>query len=111
MKTIKNIKKVHNRSYYGPWHEYYDKNERKRRRKLFKAVRHKLLFEIPLTDEEIEFQKKNNIDVNSRMDYQGRRKNSDKTDRWRRLDGTIYYHHNKTKERIKKWKKLKKRKK
>ena len=59
MKTIKNTKGVHNRSYYGPWYEYYDKDERKRRRKLFKAIRHKLLFEIPLNDEEIEFQKFN----------------------------------------------------
>lgn len=72
---------------------------------MFKAVRHKLLFEIPLNDEEIEFQKKNNIDVNSKMDYQGRRKYRNETDRWERLDGVIYYHHNKTKERIKKWKK------
>lgn len=108
MKTIKNTKGVHNRPYYGPWHEYYDKDERKRRRKLFKAVRHKLLFEIPLTDEEIDFQKKNGIDVDTKMDYQGRHKYSNETSKWERLDGKIYYHHDITKEKIKKWKKKKK---
>lgn len=51
MKTIKTPKGIHNRMPYGPWH-YSDKNERKYYRKLFKAVRHKLLFQIPLSDEE-----------------------------------------------------------
>ena len=109
MKTIKNTKGVHNRPLHGPWYEYYDKDERKRRRKLFKAVRHKLLFEIPLNDDEIEFQKKNNIDVNSKMDYQGRRKYNNETDRWETDGEKIYYHHDITREKIKQWKRKKKK--
>lgn len=102
MKTVKNKKGVHNRPYYGPWYECHDKDERKRRRKLFKAVRHKLLFNIPLNEEELEFQKKTGIDVNSKMDYQGRRKWDNKTDKWERIDGTIYYHHDVTREKMRK---------
>ena len=52
MLTIKNKKGVHNRPAYGPWYERYDKDERKARRKLIKAIRHKLLFHIELTDDE-----------------------------------------------------------
>ena len=102
MKTVKNKKGVHNRPYYGPWYECHDKDERKRRRKLFKAVRHKLLFNIPLNEEELEFQKKTGIDVNSKMDYQGRSKWDNKTDKWERIDGTIYYHHDVTREKMRK---------
>ena len=70
MKTIKTPKGMHNRPYHGSWC-FYDKEERKRRRKLFKAVRHKLLFHIPLTEEEIEFQNENGITENSKMTFEG----------------------------------------
>lgn len=102
MKTVKNKKGVHNRPYWGPWYEYYDKDERKRRRKLFKAVRQKLLFNIPLSQEELGFQKKAGIDVNSKMDYQGRVKYSDKTDKWETDGEKIYYHHDITREKMRK---------
>lgn len=108
MKTIKTPKGVHNRSYWGPWYEYYDKDERKARRKLFKAIRHKLLFNIPLTEEETEFQQKLGIHVNSKMDYQGRVKGTSETKRWVRLDGKVYRYQDTTRERIRQWKKRKK---
>ena len=70
MKTIKTPKCMHNRPGYDPWC-YYGKEERKHRRKLFKAVRHKLLFHIPLTEEEKEFQNANGITENSKMSFEG----------------------------------------
>jgi hypothetical protein len=102
MKTVKNSKGVHNRPARGPWYEYYDKDERKARRKMIKAIRHKLLFNIPLTDEESVYQKKFGVDVNTKMDYQGRVKYSDKTDKWTEEDGKIYYHHDLTREKMRK---------
>lgn len=106
MKTIKTPKGVHNRPYYGPWYEYYNKEERKARRKLFKAIRHKLLFEIPLTDEEKEYQRKLGIDVNSKMNSQGS-VTVGGTEKWFIDDGKIYRYRDVTKERIKKNKKKK----
>ena len=73
MKTIKTPKGIHNRPYWGRW-SFDDKEERKRRRKLFKAVRHKLLFNIPLTEEELEFQNANGITANSKMTFDGKLK-------------------------------------
>ena len=101
MKTIKTPKGVHNRPYHGPWYEYYNKEERKARRKLFKAIRHKLLFEIPLTDEEKEYQRKLGIDVNSKMNSQGS-VTVGETKKWIIDDGKIYRYRDVTKERIKK---------
>ena len=82
MKTIKTPKGMHNRPGYGPWC-YYHKEERKHRRKLFKAVRHKLLFNIPLTDEEIEFKEKLKIESDTPMTSDGRVNYSGRSERWR----------------------------
>lgn len=102
MKTIKTPKGVHNRPFRGPWYEYYNKEERKARRKIFKAIRHKLLFGIPLTEEELEYQKKLGIDVNSKMSCAGsvtigKRK-------WIVKNGNPYAYHDITKEMIKRLK-------
>ena len=91
MKTIKTPKGIHNRPHTGPWYEYYNKEERKARRKLFKAIRHKLLFGIPLTEEELEYQKKLGIDVNSKMDYQGR-VTVGSGNKWVMINGKVYKH-------------------
>lgn len=109
MKTIKNTKGVHNRPLHGPWYEMYTKDERKERRKKFKAIRHKLLFNIPLTEEELLYQKKLGIDVNSKMNRNGSVKYNNKTDKWVVEDGKVYYHHDITKEKIKKHKLWRKR--
>lgn len=82
MKTIKTPKGIHNRMPYGPWH-YSDKNERKYYRKLFKAVRHKLLFQIPLSDEEEEYRKKYNITPDTKMSFEGIPQWMDKS--WKQL--------------------------
>jgi hypothetical protein len=70
MKTIKTPKNIHNRPSYGEWN-YSDKETRKRCRKLFKAVRHKLLFHIPLSDEEEEYRRKHNIKEDTKMTFEG----------------------------------------
>lgn len=103
MKTIKTPKGVHNRPHTGPWYEYYNKEERKARRKLFKAIRHKLLFGIPLTEEELEYQKKMGIDVNSKMSCDGRVTTMKK--KWITKNGRPYAHHDTTREIIKKLRK------
>ena len=108
MKTIKNTKGVHNRPLHGPWYEMYNKDERKERRRKFKAIRHKLLFNIPLTEDELLYQKKLGIDVNSKMNRNGSVKYDNKTDKWVMEGGKVYYHHDITKEKIRKWKKRKK---
>ena len=102
MKTIKTPKKVHNRPYHGPWYEWYSKDERKARRRLFKAIRHKLLFCIPLTEEEKEYQKKVHININSPMTREGRIGGDD---RWIVLGGKIYRYSDETRERIRRKKK------
>lgn len=71
IKTIKTPKGIHNRRPYEPWNDYGDKDERKYNRKLFKAVRHKLLFQIPLSDEEEEYRKKYDITPNLKMSFEG----------------------------------------
>lgn len=82
MKTIKTPKGMHNRWPYGPWY-YGDKNERKYYRKLFKAVRHKLLFQIPLSDEEEEYRKKYDITPNTKMSFEGTPQWMDKS--WKQI--------------------------
>lgn len=71
MKTIKTPKGIHNRTPHGPWDYIWDKNERKQRRKLFKAVRHKLLFHIPLSAEEEEYRQRYNITPDTKMSFEG----------------------------------------
>lgn len=101
MLTIKNKKGVHNRPAYGPWNERYNKDERKVRRKLIKAIRHKLLFHIELTNDESEYQKRYHIDVDTKMDYQGDVKHSSKTDKWVSDGKYIYRHHDIKRKNIK----------
>lgn len=36
------------------------------------------------------------------MDYQGRRKWRNETDKWERIDGRVYYHHDVTREKMRK---------
>lgn len=50
----KNKKRTHNRPFYGPfwWVERLSKEEAKQNRKYMKGIRHKLLFHIPLTEDE-----------------------------------------------------------
>lgn len=84
MKTIKTPKRIHNRRPYGPWNDYGDKDERKYNRKLFKTVRHKLLFQIPLSDEEEEYRKKYNITPNLKMSFEGTPQWMDKS--WKQID-------------------------
>ena len=101
MLTIKNKKGVHNRPAYGPWYERYNKDERKVRRKLIKAIRHKLLFHIELTNDESEYQKRYHIDIDTKMDYQGNVKHSSKTDKWVSDGEDIYRHHDIKRKNIK----------
>lgn len=77
MKTIKTPKNIHNRPAHGEWN-YYDKETRKQCRKLFKSVRHKLLFRIPLTDEEEEYRRKHNIKEDTKMTFEGESDYSDR---------------------------------
>lgn len=83
MRGVKTKKGIRNRPFYGPWYIYYDKEERKLRRKLFKAVRHKLLFNIPLTDEEAELKEKLKIESDTPMTSDGRVNYSGRSERWR----------------------------
>ena len=83
MGSVKTKKGIRNRPFYGPWYIYYDKEERKLRRKLFKAVRHKLLFNIPLTDEEIEFKEKLKIESDTPMTSDGGVNYNGRSKRWR----------------------------
>lgn len=71
MKAIKDKKGTHNRGYGGPIYEYYTKEERKERRKMFKSVRHKLKMQIPLTAEEEEYRIAHRINSDSKMTYDG----------------------------------------
>ena len=71
MRTIKDVKGIHNRINHGKWYNYGDKDERKQRRKLFKSVRHKLLMRITLTEEEEKFRNLHDIDENTKMAYTG----------------------------------------
>lgn len=76
MRTIKTPKNIHNRPTHGEWN-YYDKETRKRRRKLFKSIRHKLLFHIPLTDDEEKYRKRYGIEENTKMTFEGTPVHSD----------------------------------
>lgn len=71
MRTIKDVKGIHNRINHGKWENYGDKDERKQRRKLFKSVRHKLLMRIPLDVEEEKFRALHGIEENTKMAYTG----------------------------------------
>lgn len=71
MRTIKTPKGLHNRLHHGLWSQFGTKEERKERRRLFKSVRHKLLFHIPLTDEEENFRASRNINEHSLMRFDG----------------------------------------
>lgn len=71
MMTIKDMKGLHNRINHGSWGMYGTKEERKERRRLFKAVRHKLLMCIPLSEEEERFRSRWNIEVDTCMDCRG----------------------------------------
>ena len=72
MKTMKTPKGCHNRRHHGSWSIYGTKEERKANRRLFKAVRHKLLMCIPLTEEEQAYKEKEGIEVNTPMRCDGR---------------------------------------
>lgn len=74
MRALKDKRGIHNRPYTGEWISYRDKEERKHHRRMFKAVRHKLLMCIPLTDEEDLYRIKWGINADSKMDYEGFKK-------------------------------------
>lgn len=71
MRTIKDTKGIHNRTPHGSWGVYGNKEERKRQRKLFKSVRHKLQMCAPLTDEEEAFRQTWAIEKDSKMSCTG----------------------------------------
>lgn len=71
MRTIKDTKGLHNRISHGSWNGYGTKEERKDRRRMFKAVRHKLLMCIPLSGEEERFRNTWKIESDTRMDCCG----------------------------------------
>lgn len=97
----KNSRYTHNRPYHGCWWDY-GKEYRKAARKRMKALRHKLLFHIPLTDEEKEMVAITRLTAESAIDHEGhvcseneyvtdengkrkwvRKPYSGKTERWR----------------------------
>lgn len=71
MKTIKTPKGTHNRISHGSWKKYGRKEERKANRALFKSVRHKLLMQIPLTDEEEAYRNRWGIEAHTPMRCDG----------------------------------------
>ena len=66
----KNRRYTHNRPYYGCWWET-DKETRKAARKSMKALRHKLLFHIPLTEEEEAMVKRTGVTADCALDREG----------------------------------------
>lgn len=80
-----NRKYTHNRPYYGPWWDT-TKEARKEGRKFSKALRHKLLFKIPLTEEEKRWVKLFKMTAHSALDREGRVKTGHHSDRWRFLN-------------------------
>lgn len=66
----KNRRYTHNRPYYGRWWES-DKETRKASRKLMKLLRHKLLFHIPLTEEEEAIVKRTGVTADCALDREG----------------------------------------
>jgi hypothetical protein len=105
MKTLKTPKNVHNRPFHGPWYEMYTKEERRARRRLFKAIRHKLLFSIPMTDEEKVYQSKYGITINSKMDHSGSVSGTHKPKKWKVIDDKVCYYRDITRERMRRNKK------
>lgn len=59
------------RPYYGKWYDYGTKKDRKERRKNIKAIRHKLLMRIPLSDSEKELVVRQHITAFSGIDRNG----------------------------------------
>ena len=100
----KNRRYTHNRPYHGCWWET-DKESRKAARKSMKALRHKLLFHIPLTDEEKKIVEMTHLTAETGIDHTGhpcseynwikdangknviiRKPYSAKTERWRYIN-------------------------
>lgn len=71
MKAIKDKKGTHNGPYEGKIIRYGTKDERKERRKRFKAVRHKLKMRIPLTEEEEKLKIAHDIQEDTPMTSEG----------------------------------------
>lgn len=80
MKTFKDSKRTHNRPVYG---ELYPYSGDKERRKLMKALRHKLLFHIPLTEDEQDIVDKTGLTATSQLDNQGNVKHGKYSSKWR----------------------------
>ena len=82
MKTFKDKRRTHNRPAYGPFCWYSGNKENRR---LMKGLRHKLLFHIPLTDEEKWIVEKTGLTATSQLDNSGGVKNGRYrgTDKWR----------------------------
>ena len=85
MKTFKDKRRTHNRPVYG---ELWPYSGDKDRRKMMKAIRHKLLFHIPLTDEEKWIVEKTGLTATSQLDNRGGVKNGRYrwTDKWRYMN-------------------------
>ena len=59
------------RPYYGKWYDYGTKKDKKERRKNIKAIRHKLLMHIPLSDSEKELVVRQHITAFCGIDRNG----------------------------------------
>lgn len=84
MKTFKDKRRTHNRPVQGELYPYTgDKAERKK----MKALRHKLLFHIPLTEEEQKIVDRTGLTATSKLDSRGNvYSEGHTTNRWRYLN-------------------------
>lgn len=93
-----NKRGTHNRPYLGSWESECDKETAKKNRKFMKALRHKILFHIPLDDVEKELVECYKLTADTGFDRNGNpnreydwknneyKPRSGTTNRWRFLD-------------------------